>query len=142
MWLNCKVIKSNNPPISASTPPPFQVYTPFLAKNFVSPPIHSIFRRFTRLWTPILKFFILKPIPSKNWDSANHPLSFLKIWLEAEPLPQKKGVEGEGAHYKVPHISYSPTSPKFWILPLKDCCLNWKCFLNWFGSHETLPVIL
>ena len=38
MWLNCKVIKKCQPPsppfISASTSP-FQVYPPFLAKNFV-----------------------------------------------------------------------------------------------------------
>ena len=34
MWLNCKVIKKWQPPISTSTPP-FQVYPPFLVKNFV-----------------------------------------------------------------------------------------------------------
>ena len=37
MWLNCKVTKKLQPPISTSTPP-FQVYPPFLAKNFVPPP--------------------------------------------------------------------------------------------------------
>ena len=37
--LHCKVIKCGNPPsISTSTPPPFQVYLPFLAKDFVPPP--------------------------------------------------------------------------------------------------------
>ena len=48
--LNCKVIKKvaiPSPPISTSTPPPlFQVYPPFLGKNFVPPlPRDSIFRR-------------------------------------------------------------------------------------------------
>ena len=37
MWLNCKVIKKWQLPISTSTPPPFQVYPLFLAKNFVTP---------------------------------------------------------------------------------------------------------
>ena len=32
-------------PISTSTPPPFQVYPPFLAKSFVCPPSESIFGR-------------------------------------------------------------------------------------------------
>ena len=35
--LNCKVIKRWQSPISTSMPP-FQVYSPFLAKNFVPPP--------------------------------------------------------------------------------------------------------
>ena len=38
MWLNCKVIKKCQTPISKSTPP-FQVYPPFLAKNFVPPKV-------------------------------------------------------------------------------------------------------
>ena len=33
MSLNCKVIKKSG------TPPPFQVYPPFLAKNFLLPPL-------------------------------------------------------------------------------------------------------
>ena len=28
------------------------------------------------------------------------------------------------------------------ISPLKDCCLVWQCFLNWFGRHEIILVTL
>ena len=38
MWLNCKVIKKWQPPISTLTPS-FQVYLPFLAKNFEPPQV-------------------------------------------------------------------------------------------------------
>ena len=42
MWLNYKVIKKSQPPISTSTLPlplPFQVYPAFLAKHFESPKV-------------------------------------------------------------------------------------------------------
>ena len=45
--LNCKVVKKWQPPIHFYINPPFQVYPPFLAKNFVPPPppSDSIFGR-------------------------------------------------------------------------------------------------
>ena len=42
--LNCKVVKNvATPPWPFPINPPFQIYPPFLAKNFVSPPSSSIF---------------------------------------------------------------------------------------------------
>ena len=53
-----------------------------------------------------------------------------------------KGLSSPPIKCEVPHIRFSPL-PKFLnISPLKGCCFNWHCFLNWFGSHKILPVIL
>ena len=35
-----------------------------------------------------------------------------------------------------------PLKKLFEYLPFKGYYLDWQCFLNLFGSHEKLPVIL
>ena len=58
--LNCKVVKTvAPPPISTSTSPSFQVYPPFLAKNFVLPQVTQFSEGPTPL--PLPAFF------NKGW---------------------------------------------------------------------------
>ena len=55
MWLNCKVIKIVATPPFLHQPPPFQVYPPFLAKNFVSPPKWLNFWKVLPLPHPLIR---------------------------------------------------------------------------------------
>ena len=71
MWLNCKVIKKWQPPHFYINPP-FQIYPPFLAKNFVPPQVTQFLEGPTR------------PHPSfhKGGGGSNYGNTNIHNWLD------------------------------------------------------------
>ena len=80
--LNCKVIKKLQPPISTSTPP-FLVYPPFLAKNFVPTPKWLNFWKVVPPIPPRLPFN-KGPVPTMKLNESITPIS-IPICKKAYP---------------------------------------------------------
>ena len=119
------------PPISTSTPPPFQVYPPFLAKNFEPPPSPPKWLNFWKVLSPTFNkggfqlwgrggggfwFGTIKLMENSELsfpkNNKQHPLSHphplfigrLKFLKSHVPFPCKN--RGEGGDYSFSFIMY------------------------------------